>query len=80
MEVSALTQYLADPNMSFERWRLVKCAIDLHDATHRKRMFRPIAGDAPDKDIDPAAFTVDDTSAAPMTLEELRQLGPLRGN
>ena len=31
-------------------------------------------------DIDPAAFTVDDAGASPMTLEELRQMGPLRGN
>jgi len=42
METCVVVAYLSDLSVDMERWKLMKAAIDLHDATHRTRIFKPL--------------------------------------
>lgn len=48
IEACIVSIYLSDKDMNFDRWLLVKAIIDLHDATHRLRIFKPLAEQNPE--------------------------------
>ncbi len=42
MEAGLMILYLSNPALSDDEWELRKAVIDLHDATNRYRMFKPV--------------------------------------
>lgn len=76
IESALMALYISEPSLSDDEWNLRKSVIDLHDATNRYRMFKPMKGVAVSSNHQILLSTISDYKQVSSELKDKIRLNP----